>query len=98
MLYGFIGRISGAEHLKQGLDVSSQRTRVIADRVSKATLGTADGFALPMAGAEPGSGLEGPIDLESEMVSLADEQLRFEATSRLLQKTYQQIRSSLRDR
>lgn len=98
MLYGFVGRVSNATQLKQGLDVGSQRTRVIADRVAKASLAQSGGFALPDAQAEPGSGGEGAIDMEAEMVSLADEQLRFEATARLLQKTYQQIRTSLRDR
>jgi flagellar basal body rod protein FlgB len=37
-------------------------------------------------------------DLEKEMVTLADEQLRFEATSRLLQKVYAQVRASVRER
>ena len=96
MLYGFIGRVSGANHLKLGLDAGVQRTRLIADRVSKATMQAADGFALPEVPSEPGTDAEGPVDLESEMVSLADEQLRFEATSKLLQKAYQQIRMSLR--
>ena len=32
------------------------------------------------------------------MVSLADEQLRYEATAKLLEKTYSTIRLSLRDR
>lgn len=99
MLYGFIDRVSMAGPLKQGLDVGSQRTRMIADRVAKATLGNADGFALPEVGADPGSLAEGEaVDVEAEMVSLADEQLRFEATARLLQKTYQSIRNSLRER
>lgn len=99
MLNGFIGRVSMANHLKQGLDVGAQRTRLIADRVSKATLGVpADGFALPQPQALPGSGESGPVDLESEMVSLADEQLRFDATAKLLQKTYQSIRLSIRER
>ena len=98
MLYGFIGRVSAANQLKEGLDVSSQRTRIISDRVAKATIQNADGFALPQAQVEPGSQLEGPVDLEAEMVSLADQQIRFEATSRLLQKAYQQIRMSIRER
>ena len=98
MLYGFFGRVSAAPQLRQSLDISSQRTRVIADRVSKATMQAADGFAIPQAGAEPGSTEDGPIDLEAEMVSLADEQLRFEATARLLQKAYQQVRTSIRER
>lgn len=99
MPYGFIGRVSTANQLKHSLDVGSQRTRMIADRVAKATLANADGFALPEAGTDPGSAEEGqPVDIESEMVSLADEQIRFEATAKLLQKAYQQIRTSIRDR
>jgi hypothetical protein len=98
MLYGFFGRVSAAPQLNQGLDTGVQRTRVIADRVAKATLNGPDGFALPQLEAEPGTDHEGPVDLEAEMVTLADEQIRFEMTSRLLQKTYQTIRLSLRDR
>jgi hypothetical protein len=98
MLYGFVNRVSAAAQLKDGLDIGVQRTRVIADRVAKATLANQDGFALPEVGATPGSEEIGEVDLEAEMVSLADEQLRFEATARLLEKTYQRIRASMRDR
>ena len=40
----------------------------------------------------------GEVDLETEMVALADEQIRFEAATRLLQKVYQQVRASVRER
>jgi flagellar basal body rod protein FlgB len=98
MLYGFFGRVTQSNNLREGLDASTQRTRLIADRVSKATMLNTDGFALPEPMGEPGSLQEGPIDLEAEMVSLADEQLYFETTTRLLQKAYEQIRTSMRDR
>lgn len=98
MLYGFFGRVSSSVELREAMDNSSQRTRLIADRVSKATLANVDGFALPPENAEAGADVEGPIDLESEMVTLADEQLHYEATARLLRKAYDQIRTSLRDR
>ena len=98
MLYGFFGRVSQSENLRESLSGSVQRSRIIADRVSKATILNGDGFAMPDPGGEPGSLQEGPVDLEAEMVSLADEQLFYEASSRLLQKAYEQIRSSLRDR
>jgi flagellar basal body rod protein FlgB len=98
MLYGFFNRVSSSAALRENLDASAQRTRLIADRVSRATLANQDGFALPAAETVPGTQGEGPIDLEAEMVTLADEQLRFEATARLLQKTYQALRTSLRDR
>jgi flagellar basal body rod protein FlgB len=99
MSYGFIGRVSAANELKHGLDVSSQRTRLIADRVAKATMEGADGFATSLQQAQGIAPTgEAPIDLEQEMVALADEQLRFETAARLLQKAYQNIRTSLRDR
>lgn len=98
MLYGFFGRVSNATLYKQSLDVSTQRTRVIADRVSKATMPNVDGFALPPAAVDPGTALQGEVDLEAEMVSLADEQLHFETVARLLQGTYEKIRLSLKDR
>jgi hypothetical protein len=97
MLHGFFGRVTKSAELREGLNASTQRSRIIADRVSKATIMAGDGFALPAAGGEPGTLQEGPVDLESEMVSLADEQIYYEATARLLQKAYEQIRSSLRN-
>ena len=93
----FIARTTAANQLKASLDVSAQRTRVIADRVARASADKG-GFALPAAGSAPGSGEEGPIDIENEMVSLADEQLRFEATAKLLAKTYAGLRASLQSK
>ncbi|HEX6069614.1 MAG TPA: hypothetical protein VFZ18_07310 [Longimicrobiaceae bacterium] len=100
MIHGFFGRVSSTNHLRDALDVGSRQTRAIADRVAQASVGNQDGFALPDAATEVGDvPVAGePVDLEAEMVSLADQQLRFEATARLLQKAYEQIRLSLRDR
>jgi flagellar basal body rod protein FlgB len=101
MLFGFINRVTGAAALRQGLDASAARTRGIADRVAKASLGNGDGFALAStttqdaaSGQQQGQGQK--VDLEGEMMSLADEQLRYETTSKLLEKTYSQLRSSIR--
>ncbi len=100
MLFGFINRVSAAGALRQSLDVSSARTRGIADRVAKASLNNGDGFALPASAAESPTGAQPgpPIDLEAEMVSLADEQLRYEATAKMLEGTYQKIRLAMRDK
>jgi hypothetical protein len=102
MMHGFINRVSSAGQLKEALDAGSQRVRGIADRVAKASLGNQDGFALPKlappgapTGNEPRSS---DVDLESEMTDLADAQIRFEATAKLLAKAYAQVRSSIRDR
>ncbi len=95
MLFGFIGRVSSANQLKENLDLSAQRTRGIAQRVAGATLQNQTGFALPQGEAvsQPDA-----VNLEAEMTALADEQLRYEATAKLLEKTYQRIRVSMRER
>jgi flagellar basal body rod protein FlgB len=100
MLFGFINRVSGAAQLRQGLDASAARTRGIADRVANASLQNGDGFSLD-ASASATTGQSTPavgVDVESEMVGLADEQLRYEATAKLLEKTYAQLRTVIRDR
>ena len=100
MLFGFINRVSGAGQLRQGLDASAARTRGIADRVAKAALNNGDGFALPgTPGANGQPQAQGEkVDLETEMMSLGDEQLRYETTAKLLEKTYAQLRTTIRDR
>ena len=96
MLFGFINRVTGAAQLREGLDASSARTRGIADRVAKASLGNADGFSLPTPGQPATAQPAEKIDVETEMMSLADEQLRYETTAKLLEKTYAQLRTSIR--
>ncbi|HEX6925005.1 MAG TPA: hypothetical protein VF167_06225 [Longimicrobiaceae bacterium] len=100
MIHGFFGRVSAANQLKEALDVGNRRTREIADRVAKASIQNQDGFALPDVDGPPSAApVPGePVDLEAEMVNLADEQIRFEATARLLQRAYEQIRLSIRER
>jgi flagellar basal body rod protein FlgB len=95
MLFGFIGRVSSANSLKTSLDDSTLRARGIAGRVASATVGAQNGFALPGNG---GVNAANKVDLEQEMVSLADEQLRFDATAKLLEKTYAQVRASLQNK
>lgn len=87
-----IGRTTQASKLKVALDENAQRVRSIADRVARAG---AEQFSLPKPG-EPTSA-EG-IDLETEMTRLADAQLRYDASAKLLQKTYETLRLSMRDR
>jgi len=95
MAFDFVGRVSQANELKQSLDISTQRTRAIADRVARATA-LQQGFSLPDTPNGVGSSESGPIDIEAEMVSLADEQIRYEATAKLLAKTYEKMRAALK--
>lgn len=79
--------------LKHGLDASGVRMRGIASRIANAGNGS---FADALAQAQPGTTLE--AQLEQEMVSLADEQLRFNAAATLLQRAYAQLRGAIRER
>jgi flagellar basal body rod protein FlgB len=82
-----------ASLLKQSLDVSTRRSREIAHRVANVST-----FNLPdPANAQDAAAAQAAaVDVETEMVALADEQLRFEAATRLLQKVYAQLRTSVR--
>jgi flagellar basal body rod protein FlgB len=100
MLFGFVDRTTSATSLKQALDENQARVRGIQSRVARASL-NGDGFALTSASQGPrvpGDGVSGPVDVEAEMVALADEQLRFEATAKLLEKAYASLKSAIRDR
>lgn len=92
MLNRLVGSDSTVAQLKEGLDASSRAVRGIAHRVANA--GSPD-FAEALQDAQAAG--ERGVDLEQEMVALADEQLRYEATASLLQKMYQQIRASMRE-
>jgi len=93
MLSRLIGSDTATAQLKEGLTTSSRAVTSIAHRVSNA--GTPD-FAEALDAAAAGN--EGEVDLEREMVSLVDEVIRFETAASLLQKVYQQVRSSIRER
>lgn len=95
MLFGIIGRTTNANDLKDALDLSAQRTRAIASRVAQASL-NGNGFALPIdpTTGKPAQGSQ--VDLEAEMTGLADEQVRYDATEKLLEKMYAQLRTSLK--
>jgi flagellar basal body rod protein FlgB len=97
MLARLIGSESAVARLKEGLDTSARNVRGIAHRVANA--GNA-GFSQSLDQAQAaGGGAEGDaVDLEREMVALADEQLRFEAVAGLLQRSYQSLRSTVRER
>lgn len=94
--FGIIGRTTSANDLKDALDLSAQRTRAIASRVAQASVNNGSGFALPIdpATGKPAEGDQ--VDMEAEMTSLADEQLRFDTTEKLLEKTYAQLRTAIK--
>ena len=98
MAISIIGRTTNAVDLKDALDLSTQRTRAIASRVAQASVKGGNGFALPIDPATGQPAASEQVDLEAEMTSLADEQLRYEATEKLLEKAYAQLRTSMREK
>lgn len=92
MLYGFFGRVSAAPQMRDALDASAMRRDAIAQRVATASLQGQGGFALPEPGGASG------VDLEAEMTALADEQIRYETTAKLLERTYSRLRLAIRER
>lgn len=95
MLFGVFDRTTKATDLKDALDLSAMRTRAIASRVSQASLRNGNGFTLPIDPATGQPTETDQVDLETEMTSLADEQVRFDATEKLLEKTYAQFRTAI---
>lgn len=94
MIQRLMGQGSSVDQLKRGLDQSTQNVRGIAHRIANASVRGQSTFAQALDEAQAG---EAPVDVEKEMVALADEQLRFEAATNLLQKVYAQLRSSVRE-
>jgi hypothetical protein len=100
VLTRLLGDGSLVSQLKGGLDASGRAVRGIAHRVANASNPDARfGEALDAAAAEAqGPDAGSAVDLEREMVALADERLRYDAAVQVLQKVYQQIRLGVRER
>lgn len=98
MIKGLFGNGSVTSMLRGGLEETSATHRTIAQRVSNAlSSSTSTDFATALdAKAAQQRGAE--IDLEGEMASLADTQLRYEADARLLTEAYARLRTAIRDR
>ena len=96
MLFGLIDRVTNASPLRGALDQSVARTRGINDRIAKASLNNSDGFALAAGDGDVELANGNPVDVEQEMIGLADEQLRFLTTAKLLERTYQSLRSAIK--
>lgn len=96
MLSRLIGSETTAGKLKDAMGESTRVVRGIAHRVANAATPDREDFAgvLDAATAEQ-AGQE--VDLEREMVALADEQLRYEAATSLLHKVYQSIKAGIRE-
>jgi flagellar basal body rod protein FlgB len=91
VIRGLLGATS-VKMLRGELDSSMARTREIANRVANASNDQRASFESVLDDALQSD----TVDLEVEMVRLADEQIRYEAMGKMLQKVYSQVRASLR--
>jgi flagellar hook-associated protein FlgK len=89
MLQRLLGPGTSAPSLKQGLDRTSSDLREVTHRLANASTPGFQSILDAQGALTPG------VNLEEEMVNLADGQLRFEAQAQMLQRIYQQIRSSV---
>jgi flagellar basal body rod protein FlgB len=84
--------------LRGGLEETMATHKAIANRVSnalQASTSTDFSSALQAQGAKQKLN---EVDLERDMTSLADTQLRYEADAKLLQAAYARLRTALRER
>lgn len=96
MLKHLLGPSSGIGDLRGDLDAATVRMREMAHRVANATNGVEPGFEESLEAALQGEEATGEIDLEVEMVALANEQIRYDASADLLRRTYERLRSAVR--
>jgi flagellar hook-associated protein FlgK len=100
MIRNLFGTGTRAAMLRGGLEEASRTQRQIGARIAGASTASSADFAAELAGAEGSANAAGPkapeVDLQQEMVNLADVQLRYEASAKLLTDTYQQLRTAIR--
>jgi flagellar basal body rod protein FlgB len=99
MIRELFGSASIYSTLRQGLDEATATHRRIANRVANTTNTVGgDGFASELSRQQQdASARSAESDLEGSMTRLADNQIRFDATARLLQRAYSQIRTALKN-
>jgi hypothetical protein len=96
MLKALFGPTTLTGVLRGGLEEACATHRAIADRVANAlTTSSSTDFSseLEAQAAKPRVNEE---DLQRDMASLADTELRYEADAKLLQAAYAQLRSAIR--
>ena len=96
MLRSLFGTGTETAMLRGGLEETSATHRAIAQRVASALgASTSTDFASALQ-AKTGEKKLSEADLEREMASLADTQIRYEADAKLLQGAYARLRAAMK--
>ncbi len=98
MIKGLFGAGSLSSMLRGGLEETTATHRTIAARVSGALASSTSTDFASALDAQTSQQRLSEVDLEREMVALADTQLRFEADAKLLTEAYSRLRTAIRDR
>lgn len=97
MIKGLFGASSITSALRGGMDDAMALHRAIADRVAGAgTSSSRTSFQNALEQTQSKASIE--ADLQRDMATLADTELRYEAEAKLLQGAYEKLRTALRDR
>lgn len=98
MLRSLFGTGTITSMLRGGLEETSATQRAIGQRVSNAlSASTSTDFASALQAKTAQQKLS-QVDLERDMASLADTQLRYEADAKLLHGAYASLRAAMKDR
>jgi len=95
MIKGLFGAGSVTATLRGGLEEAAATHRTIAERVAR---GLGRSSSSDFSGALDAAAARSDEALTQDMTALADTQLRYEAAARLLQKSYSDLRTAIRDR
>jgi flagellar basal body rod protein FlgB len=98
MLRELFGPSTLTSQLRGGLEETSATHRVIADRVANALQSSSSGDFSDELKARQAQARRTEADLQRDMASLADTQLRYEADAKLLQAAYGRLREAVRGR
>jgi flagellar basal body rod protein FlgB len=93
MIRELFGTSSVYATLRGGLDNATAAQRRIANRVANISNGA---FSTELSKQQAGARTN-EADLEKNMTQLADTQLRFDATTRLLQQAYSKLRTAIKN-
>jgi hypothetical protein len=98
MIRGLFGASTLPAALRGGLEEASATQRGIGRRVADAlATSTTTGFT-EASQAAMAKARQAEADLQREMASLADTQLRYEADTQLLREAYQRLRTAIGSR
>jgi flagellar basal body rod protein FlgB len=95
MIRGLFGQSSLSSLLRGGLEETSATQRGIGRRVADALATSTTTSFTEVSQAAMAKAKQAEADVQREMASLADTQLRYEADAQLLRQTYQRLRTAI---